>query len=159
MAGIGDLSGKRVLDLGCGLGCLYGHLVGSGWRGDYTGIDLLGPMVRKAKARFPGVEFERRDILRDPPKRTWDYVLINGVFNHKFRDNWAWIEAMVRGALGVAERGVAFNLLDREAGWMDPDLFYARPQEALQRAELWSQGKARLVQGYLSEDFTLHLTK
>jgi SAM-dependent methyltransferase len=159
LAGIGDLSGKRLLDLGCGLGCLYGYLVGSGWKGDYTGIDLLGPMVRKARARFPGVEFERRDILRDPPLRTWDYVLINGVFNHKFRDNWTWIEAMVRGALSVAEKGVAFNLLDREAGWMDPDLFYVSPSEALERASLWSGGKARSVQGYLPEDFTLHLTK
>jgi len=159
LLGVGDLQGRRVLDLGCGLGCLYGYLIDSGWRGEYTGIDLLGPMVRRARRRFPGVEFERRDILRDPPRRKWDHVLINGVFNHKVRDNWAWIEAMVRSSLELAEEGVAFNLLDRRAGWMDEELFYADPNEALRRAMDWSGGKARLVQGYLPEDMTLLLGK
>jgi SAM-dependent methyltransferase len=159
LMGVGDLVGQRVLDLGCGLGCLYGYLRASGWSGEYTGIDLLGPMVRKARRRFPGVEFERRDILRDPPRRKWDFALINGVFNHKVRDNWGWIEAMVKTALSMAEKGVAFNLLDRDQGWMDEDLFYASPSEALERAAAWSEGKARLVTGYLPEDMTLILTK
>src|SRR3990172_7567757 len=51
LMGIGDLQGLRVLDLGCGLGCLYGFLKASGWNGRYSGIDLLGPMVSKARRR------------------------------------------------------------------------------------------------------------
>lgn len=56
---IGDLKGKSILDLGCGLGCLYGYLKELGWKGEYTGIDVLDMMVKGARERFPGVSFEK----------------------------------------------------------------------------------------------------
>ena len=107
LTGIGELSGMRILDWGCGLGCLYGFLRDRGWKGEYTGIDILGFMVRGARRRFPGIPFERRDILNRPPKHKWDYVLINGVFNHKVRDNWDWMERTIAVLLPLAEKGLA----------------------------------------------------
>lgn len=152
---IGDLEGRTVLDLGCGLGCLYGYLQGLGWRGDYSGIDVLDGMVKRAAARFPGVPFEKRDILRDPPTRQWDYVLINGVFNHKVRDNWGWIEKMVKASLGLARKGLAFNLLNIESGWLDTELFYVRPEELERKVRLWSEGNYKIMKGRLPEDITV----
>src|SRR5258708_28952277 len=60
LMGMGKLEGQRILDLGCGLGCLYGYLKANGWKGEYTGIDLLDMMVKSAQKRFPGVVFEQR---------------------------------------------------------------------------------------------------
>src|SRR5258708_30984982 len=125
LIGIGDLAGQRILDLGCGLGCLYAYLKESGWKGEYTGIDLLDMMVKGAQKRFPEVVFEKKDILKNPPNRKWDYVLISGVFNHLVKNNWDWIEKTMRSCLSLAEKGVAFNLLDGRDNWKDPDLFYA----------------------------------
>ncbi len=157
LAAIGDLQDQSLLDLGCGLGCLYGYLKGQGWRGQYTGIDILDFMVRGARARFPEARFEERDILRNPPDEKWDYVFVNGVFNHKVKDNWAWIESMVGRAFASARRGMAFTMLKKEPGWMDQDLFYADPLELEQKVRFWSGGKYKIVAGYLPEDMAAYL--
>ena len=154
---IADLNGKKILDLGCGLGCLYGFLREKGWVGEYTGIDLLDLMVKKARRRFPKALFEKRDILKKPPAQKWDYVLINGVLNHKVRDNWAWIESMVLASFTIAGRGLAFNLLNAEAGWEDPELFYANPKTLEEKAAVWSKGNYKIVRGYLPEDITVYM--
>jgi SAM-dependent methyltransferase len=159
LMGIGDLQGKSILDLGCGLGCLYGFLKGRGWEGEYTGIDILDIMVKDARRRFPGVAFEKRDILDAPPARKWDYIFINGVLNHKVKDNWAWIERMVKAAYSLAEGGVGFNLLnaDVEGEWGDRDLFYADPKVLQEKVGQWSGGNYRIVTGYMPEDITAYM--
>jgi SAM-dependent methyltransferase len=157
IAAIGDLQGKSILDLGCGLGCLYGYLKDRGWEGDYTGYDILGSMVKGARKRFPEVRFEKRDILREPVGKKWDFILINGVFNHKVRDNWAWIEATVTQGLKLAREGVSFNLLNAEEGWMDADLFYVRPAQLEEKVKRWSGGKYKIVRSYMPEDMTVFL--
>ncbi len=157
LTGIGDLQGKSILDLGCGLGCLYGYLKGQGWEGEYTGIDILNLMVEGARRRFPDARFERRDILQAPPGRKWDYVLINGVFNHRVRDNWTWIEQMVQAAFGLADKGLAFNVLTVELGWIDPELFYVNPRTLDEKVKKWSAGNYKIMKGYLPEDITVLL--
>ena len=156
---IGDLQGKRLLDLGCGLGCLYGFLKGKGWEGEYTGIDILDVMVKDARRRFPGVAFEKRDVLEDPPARDWDYVFINGVLNHRVKDNWAWIEQMVKVAFSLSKMGVGFNLLNAEVEgeWGDRDLFYADPKLLEEKVKQWSGGHYRIVTGYMPEDIAAYL--
>jgi SAM-dependent methyltransferase len=157
LIGVGDLNGKKILDLGCGLGCFYGYLRASGWQGEYRGLDILGSMVRRASRRFPQARFEQRDILRDPLGEKWDYVFLCGVLNHKIRDNWGWMEAMVVQSLALAKKGIAFNLLTNESAWPDEDLFYVDLGELEKKAALWSGGKYKIVRGYLPEDVTVFL--
>ncbi|HJT23584.1 MAG TPA: class I SAM-dependent methyltransferase [bacterium] len=154
---IGDLQNKSILDLGCGLGCLYGYLKGTGWKGEYTGFDILDFMVKGARARFPGARFEQRDILKDPPREKWDYVFVNGVFNHKIKDNWAWIGRMVGQAFSCTREGMAFTMLNRETGWPDEGLFYTTPRELEEKIKRWSPGKYKIAMGYLPEDMAAYL--
>ncbi len=154
---IADLQDQKILDLGSGLGCLYGYLQERNWRGDYTGFDLLKAMAREAKARFPEARFEARDILAAPPREQWDYVLISGIFNHRVRDNWAWMEQMVRSAKALARKGLAFNLLSSEQGEWDPELFYANPKDLERRVKTWSDGNYKMVSGYLPGDITAYI--
>ncbi len=159
LADIGNLQNKKILDLGCGLGCFYGFLKDRGWQGDYTGIDILDLMVKGARRRFPEARFVKRDILHHHPSEKWDYVFVNGVFNHKVRDNWAWIEQTVKRSLESSNEGMAFSLLNLEAGWPDSDLFYAHPTELEERARRWTGGKYKILKGYLPEDMTVYLYK
>lgn len=154
---IADLQGQKILDLGCGLGCLRGHLHQQGWQGDYTGFDLLGAMVRRARRRFPEERFEVRDILRDPPREQWDYILVSGLFNHRIRDNWGFLGQMVDRGRGLARKGLAFNLLSSEGGNWDEELFYVNPQELERWAREWSGGNYKIVSGYLPGDVTVYL--
>ena len=54
--------GRRVLDLGCGSGHYCGRFAAEGL--DVTGIDLDPEMIAAAHLRYPGPEFQVRD-LRD----------------------------------------------------------------------------------------------
>ena len=159
LARIGDLDGQSILDLGCGLGCLYGYLKGRGWQGTYTGFDILDRMVVGARKRYPGVRFEKRDMLRNQPDEKWDYVFVNGVFNHKVKDNWAWIEEGVRRSLAVARKGMAFTILNGELSFMDKDLFYTDPTELEKRVKEWSGGKYKIAKDYMPEDMAAYLYK
>jgi SAM-dependent methyltransferase len=154
---IDDLKGKSILDLGCGLGCLYGYLRELGWKGDYTGYDVLDLMVDGARKRFPGVPFENRNILLDPPRRQWDYILISGIFNHKIKDNWTWIAETVQACLKFSRLGVAFNLLETKDDYEDSVFFYAKRKDLEQKASLWAEGRSKIVTGYLPDDMTVYL--
>lgn len=158
LTGIGDLNGKCIMDVGCGLGCLYGYLKSQGWQGEYIGFDTLGLMVRAARRRYPGVIFEKKDILSSFPGRKCDYVLISGIFNHKVKDNWAWVEQMIKKAMLISNKGVAFNILNANCPWKDDDLFYADPMVLDDKVHLWSEGKYKILDGYLpGEDLTVYL--
>src|SRR6185503_1230336 len=50
IAQVADLRGRSVLDLGCGLGDLYPFLRKRFGALDYTGIDVVPEMVKKAAA-------------------------------------------------------------------------------------------------------------
>jgi SAM-dependent methyltransferase len=154
---IGNLNGKSILDIGSGLGCFYAYLKARNWEGQYTGFDILRPMVKRASQRFPGVRFEKRDILEKPLSEKWDYTFISGVMNHKVRDNWAWIEKLVKKAFSLSKIGLGFNLLIDATPWKDSDLFYANPKVLEEKAKQWSKGNYKIVRGYLAEDMTAFL--
>jgi hypothetical protein len=154
---VGDLEGKSILDLGCGLGCLYGYLKEREWKGEYTGVDVLDMMVNGARDRFPGAIFEKRNILLDPPRREWDYVFISGIFNHRVKDNWAWIDETVRLCFKLSRSAVAFNLLETQKNEHDPVFFYAKRGDLERKAELWTGGNYKIASGYLTDDMTVYL--
>jgi len=46
-----DLTGRTILDVGCGLGDLWAFLQARGIRADYTGVDVLPSMMALARER------------------------------------------------------------------------------------------------------------
>jgi SAM-dependent methyltransferase len=157
MASIAPLQGKRILDAGCGLGCFYGYLKDRGWEGDYTGFDILPFMVREARQRFLAARFLEGDLLEKFPEGEWDYVFVNGVFNHRVKDNWEFLRQGLAQCLAHAKEGVAFTLLNAEGGWMDQDLFYAHPRQLEEKIRQWHGGNYKILGQYLPEDMTVHL--
>jgi RimJ/RimL family protein N-acetyltransferase/protein-L-isoaspartate O-methyltransferase len=64
----------RVADLGCGTGSLALLLTEEGY--DVTGVDLSPEMVRRARAKVPGVTFHEADASAPPlDPATYDVVL------------------------------------------------------------------------------------
>ena len=72
---VGTLSGSRVLDVGCGVGDLYGYALRQGLRVRYTGLDILPEMVAHARGRYPEARFEVGDALQGLGADRFDYVL------------------------------------------------------------------------------------
>jgi SAM-dependent methyltransferase len=67
------LSGRRVLDLGCGTGRALGPLLERGYA--VVGCDLSPAMIAVAGGRHPGVELHVADMRRLPDLGPFDLVL------------------------------------------------------------------------------------
>ncbi len=133
LAGIADLNGKSVHDVGCGLGHFLDYLKEQTVTPIYSGSDISPAMIARATKRHPGIVFEVRDLLEgpDPPEPRFDYVTCCGVFHLKSEnDNAAWeafafrlIERMYR----LARHGIAFNMMTDQVDFKVDRLFYADP--------------------------------
>lgn len=154
---VGDLRGSEVLDVGCGVGDLYGYLRDQeAGVASYLGIDINPRMASAARRKYPVARFEHRDLLADPPEeRSFDYVFESGIFNLA-TPNWSEIvhptlEAMFR-ACRVA---VAANFLSRLSGNSDPASYYADPAELIRFVAERMSRRFVLRHDYRANDFAV----
>jgi SAM-dependent methyltransferase len=83
LARLGALPGARVVELGCGAGCVAAELAGAGY--ELTGIDGHRALVDVAAARAPGAEFhcwDLREGASELPDRTFDVACLFDVIEH-----------------------------------------------------------------------------
>jgi SAM-dependent methyltransferase len=127
---VGDVRSAKVLDFGCGTGHLLNFMQRQvGFKGEYIGYDIGEDMIRIARKKFPGIRFERRDILAQGIGEVFDYILINGVFNNLVDDNWGLMKSILRCLFHKARRALAFNALSTYVDYFDPGLFYVSPNK------------------------------
>jgi len=137
LCGVGDLNGKGIHDVGCGLGHLAEFLTESSINCDYVGSDISPRMIEKAKQKLPGAQLYVADILEDatPEWMRADYVLTSGLFNVKTSsDRRVWqqfVEAMLQRMFSLAKTAIAFNMMTSYVDYEDSHLFYLSPGEAL----------------------------
>ncbi len=78
---VGDINGKKVLDVGCGTGRLERKLIDAG--AEIIGIDVSSEMIKAAKKKFPKVEFVKGDIENLPfEDEAFDLVVCSFVVVH-----------------------------------------------------------------------------
>lgn len=121
-----------VLDVGCGFGDFYGHLLDRGVEpASYHGIDVSDVVLDEARTRHgdaSGVSFEQRNVLRDPyDHREFDVAVVFGALGHNLEsiDNEAYIRRFMRTCFACAE-SVVLNALSlyREGNWPYEDFVY-----------------------------------
>lgn len=135
LAGIDDLSGKRVHDVGCGLAHFADWLRRQNTVCDYVGSDISEKMIQAAVAHAPPpAELHVADIMSDEVK-PWmraDYVVNSGVFTVRAsveESDWReFVHDMIRAMFRLADRGIAFNLMSSYVDYRDDHLFYESPQ-------------------------------
>jgi SAM-dependent methyltransferase len=111
-----------LLDLGCGLGDFYKFLKGRGflsqYRIKYTGFDISSKMIKKCKQRFPGVNFQVKDILEGKRIPIHDIVLASGIFNLKLAnrrsENLKWVFKILRRMFNISHLGVAADFQNKK---------------------------------------------
>ena len=154
---LGDLDGRRVLDVGCGFGDFLAFLQERGITPLYTGIDICEPMVRRCVERFgKDARFEVADVLEHEPGETYDYVVASGLFGldaEGVRDRiLPTLERLVRWA----RIGTAVNFLSAAYPTPAENRIYVEPGKAIEAA-LTLAPSVRLDHSYLPNDFTLFL--
>lgn len=133
----------RVLDVGCGLGDLVGHLERTGRTVDYLGIDVLPEMIAGARLRYPHARFEQADLFTFEPGTRFDLVICSGGLSIRFGDDpedgasWAFIERLY----ALCTRAAAFNVQSarglEEIGVRDlrSDFWYVAPETLVSRLQ------------------------
>ena len=154
---VGELDGRRVLDVGCGFGDLLAFLHERGVTPVYTGIDVCEPMVRRCVERFgDGGRFVTADVLDYETTETYDYVVASGVFGLDAEGVRERILPTLERMVRWARIGVAVNFLS--AAYPNPaeNRIYVEPGKAIEVA-LTLAPSVRLDHTYLPNDFTLYL--
>jgi SAM-dependent methyltransferase len=154
LAEIANLRGAAILDIGCGLGDFYGYLREHGIDMQYAGYDLSPKMIGAARAKFPGVPFETKDILAEKVEVAFDYVFASGTFNLRVKDSDRGLKAMISRMYEIARRGVGFNVMSTYADYFNEAEYYARP-EALFTFCMSLTHRVVLRHDYMPHDFTI----
>jgi SAM-dependent methyltransferase len=153
----GDLSGKSILDFGCGKGDLYGFFRNNGLSLSYCGIDVNENLIALAQRKYPDARFIATDIDENPFDLLFDVIIAIGVFNLRI----AGIEESVKGLLKklfpLCWESLHANFLTCYVPRRNVELFYVKPEEILTFA-ITEMSPAATVR-HLQEDIFLSVYK
>ncbi|MBN1947657.1 MAG: methyltransferase domain-containing protein [Bradymonadales bacterium] len=151
-----------VLDVGCGLGALYGYLRDTDRLGPYLGIDLLPEMVDQARREFPEARFEMVDLLDLEATERFDLVVCSGSLNVMVKEHERWIKEMLAAMWKHATLAVAVNIQTTRAFRYNPasrgdnDLCHVDPASFLSWCEQLTPWVS-MRQDYLGSEAAFYL--
>jgi len=156
---IGDLGGRRLVDLGCGYGDFKAY-VDSRFAGSlYLGVDQSAEFIEAAQRTYRNddrAEFTQADFLNAILPRA-DYLFASGSLNYRCRSR-DYPFTLIGRMWDACIRGIAFNLLDANVFAHDPILAGQDPV-AIHDYCRTLDPNAELVTGYLPDDFTILMRK
>jgi SAM-dependent methyltransferase len=125
----GDLSGKSVLDFGCGKGDFYGFLKERRCLPSYCGIDVNANLIALAKSKYPEAEFITLDIDEEELPRCFDVVILCGVFNLRIAGIEESLRHILKKLFGLCREAMHINFLVYYTPQRSVELFYVKPEE------------------------------
>jgi SAM-dependent methyltransferase len=120
----------RLLDFGCGASHLYEYIRANDIDGvDYSGLDLSRRFIDLSESKFPANTYYCADVLDDAvdlPR--FDYVVMSGVLTEKrdlsYEEMLAFAKRLIPSVFGLADIGMAFNVMSKHVDWERDDLFH-----------------------------------
>ena len=159
LAEVCSLSGKRVLDVGCGFADYADYLTTKYTNVDYCGIDVTPRMIAEARRLRPHLWLRQANILEEDPGR-FDVVTANGIF-YLFGPGTAGrrrMEDLIKRLYELADEAVAFSSLSTWAPSQEPHEYYADPLETVRFCRTLTP-RVTLRHDYLPHDFTIYIYK
>lgn len=154
-----DTGFASILDMGCGLGDLFGYLRRLGWKGRYLGLDIVPEFVAEARRRFgaDGAEFRELELSSQALRESFEVSVAIGVFNHRLRQgSWDDLRAMFRALWRHSSLLVAVDFLSATAAQRRPELRYWDAGSLL-RFGLSHSKRVTLAHDYMPFEFTLQV--
>jgi SAM-dependent methyltransferase len=151
-----------VLDVGCGFGDLLGYLRSKGWRGRYTGVDLVDELIAEARKRYAGdnaAEFLCSDLAAFDHSGKSDMAVALGIFNHRMhQDNLDFARETINKMWSATTRVVVCDFLSMssEPERRDHDLYYADPATLYELASGYSR-RVMIHHAYMPFEFQVKI--
>jgi predicted TIM-barrel fold metal-dependent hydrolase/SAM-dependent methyltransferase len=158
LAGVGELDGKSVLDVGCGFGDFYDYLRKNGIKVKYTGFDISPGIIETARRKHPALSFEVKDILKENTPKRYDYVVASGIFNKKISNNRSHAKRMIAKMFDMSKRGIAFNMFTTCVDYKEDILYYYPTEEMIEFTRNLNPFVG-LKRNYPLYDFTFYVYK
>lgn len=160
LAEIGLSPSSSVLDVGCGLGDLYGYLTRKfNNQPNYRGVDITPAMIREARAKFPEGKFMVGDLLI-PEKAIAraDFVLASGIFAllDLDREPYRIMRDLIAAMFRQCRIGIAFNSLSSWTPNPEPGKFFVDPVAAVTMCRDITSWVS-LRHDYMPHDFTIYM--
>jgi SAM-dependent methyltransferase len=130
----GDLSGKSMLDFGCGKGDFYGFLKERRFFPSYCGIDVNANLIALARDKYPEAEFIELDIDEEEFTRQFDVIILCGVFNLRIAGIAESSRHILKKLFGFCREAMHVNFLAHDIPQRSVELFYVKPEEIRQFA-------------------------
>ncbi len=106
------IDNSSILDIGCGFADLYNYMQEKKHQVSYTGVDINPYALKTAAERYNSINLIEGNILQlKIPKH--DFVFSSGLFATKINDNNRFIKAMLTRMMELANKGIAFNFLQK----------------------------------------------
>lgn len=155
---VGNLEGKKVLDLGCGFGDFYAWLKGQGMDVLYTGYDISPELIQVCNDRFPGSRFEVRDIQETGIPEKFDYIVCSQAFNNRLSEdsNIKTMKDIISVCFEACNEGLAIDMLTSYVDFREPHLFYYSPEDMFSFAKSLTK-RVALRHDYPAYEFALFL--
>ena len=157
LAEIGNLRGKKILDVGCGFGDFLFWLKKKNIKIDYTGIDLVEGLLEIAKKKSKKNKFIYGNILnkRIFENNKFDYVFASGIFTHYSpKNSEKTMFQILKRMWDLSSEGIAFNFLGNNAKKKFPFEFSIDPKSVVKNCCKLSK-KMILKKNYLQNDFNI----
>ena len=159
-----ELNGKKILDVGCGLGNLLEHLKEIHEEPEYTGVDILKNMVEKARQSHKGYNFFHLDIFAEKHfnNNQFHTIYSSGIFNINMGNNHDFLYDAIILFLKLVEKNIVFNLLHHNSPDKDETYYYFSPDQVVKMIEDMnneSLKSIKIMEHYLKNDFTIILEK
>lgn len=155
LAKVGNLSGKTILDVGCGYGDLKAFLDQHFYGFDYIGIDQMPEFIDEARKRYVGVErtaFYQTDFSTAELPQA-DYVIASGVLGYRCKND-GFYTAMIAKLYNSARIALAFNMLDKSR-FPQHDLLVGHDREEILALCRVLSPRVECFNDYLEDDFTV----
>lgn len=151
-----DITGKRILDVGCGVAALYAHLKRRAIPVEYLGIDIVPEMIRRSQERYPQARFLCQDILAWETDERFDYVISIGIHNVVITNGLKLLESITRRQFELCRIAAYVSILTERYQKFGPGVQAWAPEKILELA-LSITPYVTLRHDYLPNDFSIAL--
>jgi len=158
------LQGKKILDVGCGVGNLAEYLIKRNIQAEYTGVDILESMISQAQKKKMGARLLHSDVFKENPfgDEKFDVVYASGIFNLNLDGNMSFLKKAFCTFLELSDDIIAFNLLSNKSLDKEEGYFYYDTGEVKSMIENVYAVKPEgleIIEGYRHNDFTVIFQK